>query len=129
MTKEGMTTEELVAKIGAIDQILATEQQWTQGCGARDVNGKKVNPMSDDAVQWCLQGAAWKVTGLQLPYSQICMAFYAGMNLPQTFIGEFNDGSTFAEMKAMLAEAKNLAVTKDPWQPYELPEGVKARLR
>lgn len=40
-----------------LQELLATEAQWTQRVSARDAYGHPTKPCGDTAVSWCLTGA------------------------------------------------------------------------
>jgi hypothetical protein len=46
-----------------MDQIFATERQWTQGTMARDFTGTPAGVMDPDATCWCWTGAYRKAAG------------------------------------------------------------------
>ena len=66
--------------------LLLQEKGWTQGCFARDKEGKGVNPTSKNAICFCIAGACIKTLSdcslILTPLSLSCG------NLP---IGVFND--------------------------------------
>lgn len=112
-----LTREQLTDKIDAVDRLLSSERQWTQGVGARDADDKPVRPDSPVAVCWCMQGAAWKIAGNQTHYRQIVVAFKEAINQPQITIGEYNDSTTFSSMKTTIQRAKTLAAVQEPFDP------------
>jgi len=40
-----------------VQDLLSTPDRWTQGALARSAGGDPVDPLSEDAVAWCLVGA------------------------------------------------------------------------
>jgi hypothetical protein len=54
-----MTTQEIAE---AVYELIEDKQHWTTGALARDKDGNWVPPESEQAVCWCVAGAAYKVT-------------------------------------------------------------------
>ena len=87
-----------------LSELLKTEDQWTQHTNARDRRGMKVDPLSENAVKWCLLGgfvkcfhneenARFKLLRLQ--------------DLTKKDITDFNDESTFEDVRALIEKFEN----------------------
>lgn len=120
----GLTREGLIELLLEMDRLLLSDKCWTQEVGARDIDGKPVDPVSQDAVCWCLQGAAWKVTQNQEHYTQVAMSLREAINLPQITIGEYNDDTDFPTIKQLLHKAREIAKKNEPWTAT-LPDRLK----
>lgn len=132
MDDTGLTSDELVAKLKEMDQILLSDTKWTTEAGAVDIDGKSCLP--DNllrAVKWSIQGAAWRVVQRavfqtqQFPYRQICMALHATMNQPMVMLQEHEGRLTFAQMKEWLAKTIEYAKANDPWTPFVIEHPQK----
>lgn len=53
-----LTTKQIL--IG-MRELLSLPERWTQGRLAKDIQGKEIQPTSDEAVCWCLYGAACRI--------------------------------------------------------------------
>lgn len=98
----------------AIRELLSVPERWTQGTGARNELGYKVAISNDQAVCWCIDGAAVKVTtrgggggGSILRYEALVQAF---AYIHPDFVW-WNDAPerTHAEVLALLDKAIDIA--------------------
>jgi hypothetical protein len=93
-----------------VDVMFAGDWSWIQGAYCRTWYGKNKSILSDDVSQWCLTGAIAEVCGIDLDaFADTCRVmkkylwdFHAAKN-----IEEFNDCSTFDEVKAALQSLIN----------------------
>lgn len=56
---------ELVHKVRT---LLASEKSWAKGFYARDRDGNQVMDTDSRAIRWCLVGACWKESGIDLEH-------------------------------------------------------------
>lgn len=83
-----------------VRELLATSDRWIQGDFAKDINGKSVNSLSDDAVCWCLAGAInFCVNGNNEEYWKLYDII--SMETAQNVVA-FNETHTYEEVIAML---------------------------
>lgn len=106
-----MTADELVVTIDRIDALLDSPERWTQDVGARNAAGEKCDPLSPDAVSWCLIGAAWCATWDTEKYPVVMSTFNQALDkigVQYETISEYNDRATFTEIKRVIADARAL---------------------
>lgn len=83
----------------AMRDLLSEPERWTKGVCARDARGFMTDSVKDNAVCWCLMGAANRVTNYTWSERELTK-FFPGGN-----IAKFNDRSTHAEVLAKLDDA------------------------
>jgi hypothetical protein len=108
-----MTADELIVTIDRIDTLLSTPDRWTQDAGARNAAGAVCDPLSPDAVCWCLIGASWCVTWDNDKHRVVMGLFHKALNalgVQHETVGEYNDRGTFDKIKRLITDARALAV-------------------
>jgi hypothetical protein len=83
-----------------VKELLATEEQWTQGHYAKNTNGTPVGYTSEDACSFCLLGALVAINEK--------LNAMAGNN-DDVILSEFNDTHTYEEVIAVLDRAIELS--------------------
>src|SRR5258707_331118 len=120
----GLTRAELIEKLDDIDPMLLSDLQWTEGARALGHDGQSMRSALSAAACWGLQSAGFEVARDPAIYTQIVMSLSAAINQPQITVGEFNDASTFADIKQLLHKAREIAKTEEPWTAT-LPDRLK----
>jgi hypothetical protein len=100
-----------------VKELLATEEQWTQGHYAKNTNGTPVGYTSEDACSFCLLGALDKTVQNLICRSEIpslCVAINEKLNAmagnnDDVILSEFNDTHTYEEVIAVLDRAIELS--------------------
>lgn len=85
-------------QLEAVYRLIGKEDRWTTEDSAKDANGNAVNPLSDEACRWCLDGA-FERCGLSSFDSE------KALGLPQHETPVFNDSHTHAEVLELLTTA------------------------
>jgi hypothetical protein len=83
-----------------IRELLTDESKWCKGNSAVDAEGYPVFPSNHHATRWCLYGASVKVGFNALKVLEAIQKRLPGIES----IGEFNDGSSFSDVKALVEE-------------------------
>ena len=90
--EQELTDAEVVQVIDrALTKVIPTEQQWTKGVMARDLNEKHVDVFSPDACLFCMAGSLYKsaldlkLITARVTYHKMCFLFW------HDFIGEESD--------------------------------------
>lgn len=89
--------------------LITPEGAWTQGCGARDVRGNRVDMDSGAAVCWCAVFAVSKVAGDGVLAAEARDALRNLLDVP--YLSVWNDarGRTQAEVVSAFRKAASLA--------------------
>ena len=60
-----MNTSTLIDDLKAVRKLISTPGNWTKHHSAQDTYNTPCSALSPDAVCWCLEGAAYAVTGIE----------------------------------------------------------------
>lgn len=97
-----MNTKELL--IAARARIEKPER-WTQMSLARDAKRRSVKPLDADAVCWCSLGAIYSQCPQSKSLSLAIRALGSAMSNNESFIADYNDSHTHAEVLAAFDQA------------------------
>lgn len=95
--------------LAATEKTLGSIEAWTQGCSARNLKGGEVSFCDKSAACFCLWGAICK----NLPtgnHFEIIKTYFAPL-WGDVAIGPYNDTHTYEEIMAVLAKAKEAAIS------------------
>jgi len=84
-------------------ELLDSPEKWTTGELARDKDGNKCDPLSPEAVCWCIEGAYRRVYGYDME-AIIGVFLIRQLGLTETAF-RFNDSHTFEEVRQVLINA------------------------
>lgn len=90
-----------------IKDLLDSPEKWTKRAFARDKTGGVVSEFSDDAVCWCLLGAAVKCHNYNDEFAHACEKLEQAVDTLFSHFGQasvFNDAAdtTFADVRKVL---------------------------
>lgn len=104
--------------VRGIQGLLSDESNWCKGTDARTKHGLPISPLEENAVSFCVYGAARRVAKLylgQLEKARIGAPFWDVMvdigqydpyKVSTGNIGVYNDSHTFAEIQSRLKEVE-----------------------
>jgi len=113
---DNQQAEQVLSILKRVDARLSDPSKWTKDVFARNESGQSCSYLADQATCYCLMGALFAeeflAYGSQIWTSQNMLTERQAINLlhgliPGNFscVSQFNDASTFEEIKALLAVA------------------------
>ena len=84
-------------------ELLDSPEKWTTGELARDKDGNKCDPLSPEAVCWCIEGAYRKVNGFVKIDLHVGRSLMELLRLDESPFA-FNDSHTFEEVRQVLLD-------------------------
>ena len=116
MSRYGSTisSRDVLVALIAVRASLTAKGTWTQGAEARDAEGRPVDPLSEGAVGFCIQGCVYRQTRCAPPLVHRCreaLRRAAESRFGLSNLVEFNDDA--ARTLDQILEVLDLAITME----------------
>ena len=89
-----------------VQELLCDPRRWCRGCAAFDSKGKACDPLSDEAIQWSLDGAIIRCYENTYYEKNSDDIYKRVANHPSvmSFVSWWNDRSTYEEIVSLIKE-------------------------